>query len=105
MFKAVEPLSSKPAGNNPPVTVTWSTFPASDGEYTAGPMATTHHGAVPPDTDPQQDRPLRDVPATRLVERLERQFDRGEPYDDAVVFELATRAINAEEGTAVRTTF
>jgi hypothetical protein len=78
---------------------------ASDGEYTAGPMATIDHGAVPAHTDPQEDRPLRDVPATRLVERLERQFDRGEAYDDAVVFELATRAIDAEEGTAVATTF
>jgi hypothetical protein len=68
-------------------------------------MATIDHGAVPAHTDPQEDRPLRDVPASRLVERLERQFDRGEPYDDAVVFELATRAINAEEGTAVATTF
>jgi hypothetical protein len=103
--QSCRPLSSKPAGNNPPVEGARGRPSSRVTASTLRAMATIDRGAVPAHMDPQQDRPLRDVPATRLVERLERQFDRGEPYDDAVVFELATRAIDAEEGTAVATTF
>ncbi|MGH8888039.1 MAG: hypothetical protein ACRDYX_23370 [Egibacteraceae bacterium] len=41
-------------------------------------------------------RPYQDYSALQLVESLEVQCDRGEPYDEGMVWELAARACELE---------
>ena len=41
-------------------------------------------------------RPYQDYTALQLVESLEVQCDRGEPYDEGMVWELAARACELE---------
>jgi hypothetical protein len=48
------------------------------------------------DDDPQ--RPYRDYALVYLIEWLEAQYSRGEPFNENVVWELAARAAEAEQG-------
>lgn len=49
------------------------------------------------DYDPQ--RPYRDYELIHLIEWLEAQYSRGEPFNQNVVWELAARAAEAEQRT------
>ncbi len=43
-----------------------------------------------------KNRCYREHSTVDLAERLERQVDRGEPLDEAIVFEVVNRALRAE---------
>jgi hypothetical protein len=49
--------------------------------------------------------PYRHFTTWELVDLLKQAYEAGQPYDDALVFEVATRAIDAEDPSAATTTF
>ncbi len=58
------------------------------------PMAA--QATVAPQGVDTRERPYGDYPSWHLCEMLERQLDRGEPFNERIVFELANRALAAE---------
>ncbi|MGH8930686.1 MAG: hypothetical protein ACRDZO_08690 [Egibacteraceae bacterium] len=58
------------------------------------PLAAQATGATQ-DVD-KRERPYGGYPTWHLCEMLERQLDRGEPFNERIVFELANRALAAE---------
>lgn len=66
---------------------------------------TTAEAVQQPGAAHDPNRPYKDVSTWDLVETLKIQYSEGCSYDDAVVFEVATRAIDAEDPNAASTTF
>ncbi|MGH8885374.1 MAG: hypothetical protein ACRDYX_09425 [Egibacteraceae bacterium] len=66
---------------------------------------TTAETVQQPGTAHDPNRPYKDVATWDLVETLKMQYSEGHPYADAVVFEVATRAVDAEDPNAANTTF
>jgi hypothetical protein len=56
-------------------------------------MAIIHDTAARTDIE----RPYKDAPTADLVMWLEMQMSEGRPYDDMMVFEVASRALDAED--------
>ena len=58
-------------------------------------MSTVHaHGKVVVTGEPV--RPYRNVPAGELADQIEFDFKDGKPFNEAIVFELVNRALEAE---------
>ena len=57
-------------------------------------MAMTKHHEL---TEAERMRPYADVPTTDLVETLQAQYGRGEPFDMLMVAEVCTRAMLADD--------
>jgi hypothetical protein len=58
-------------------------------------MSTVHaHGKVVVTGEPV--RPYRNVPAGELADQIEFDFNDGKPFNEAIVFELVNRALEAE---------
>lgn len=66
-------------------------------------MALAHHDARLTGADP--DRPFAGESISNLAMWLQQQYSEGVPYNDAMVFEVLTRAFDAEHPNHDNDTF